>query len=104
MTLDNFIKKVQKMAYPQALDKTYEGACPCFWVKVTIDEEPVNIHGHCWRVCKYCSFNGIHVTSKLPMSKLKKLAKAFKKQLDAQNWYSKYEIQYYKEEEAPYND
>jgi len=95
MTTEELINKVKKMDYPQELDKSYEGSCPCFWYKPIIDGRKIEIHGHCWRTnidgCN-CSFNGLHITGSLSVAKLTKIAKTFKKQLDKQNWYSSYQL------------
>jgi hypothetical protein len=99
MTKEELIKKVKDLDYPQQLDKGYEGSCPCFWYHPTIDGKRVSIHGHCWRTtgdnmvgsCK-CAYNGLHITGKLPEKDLLEIAKAFKRQLDKQKWYSEWDI------------
>ena len=101
MKLETFITKVKNYdGYIQKLlDKSYDGACPCFWSTKIIDGYKVEIHGHCWRTCpdylegkNYCTNNGLHLKSKMPRKDLMKLAKALKKSLDAQEWYSPYQI------------
>lgn len=92
MTTQELIELVEKMDYPQQLDTDYEGSCPCFWYTPIVDGHKLQIHGHCWRTCNECLYNGIHVSGCLTEKDLRKIAKAFKKQLDKQEWYSKYEI------------
>ena len=100
MKFQDLIDKVLKMDYPQELDKKWNGECPCFWCNPIINGHRIKIHGHCWRTtdngkrggCK-CLNNGLHITGKLPKKDLMKLAKAFKKKLDRQQWYSIWEIE-----------
>lgn len=99
MTSEKLIAKVKTMYYPQQLDKTYDGGCPCFWYKPVVEGKRISIHGHCWRTtdngivdgCK-CAYNGLHISGKLPENILTKIGKAFKKQLDLQGWYSDWEL------------
>ncbi len=101
MKSKDLIDKVGKMDYPQKLEKGWEGFCPCFNYNPTVNGKKVSIHGHCWRTtnngtiggCE-CSFNGLHIKSKPPIKDLKEIAKALKKQLDAQKWNSEWEVVY----------
>jgi len=72
--------------------KEYEGGCPCFDCELIVNGVTVSVNGHCWRVCKECAYNGLHITGALPEKDLLKIGKAFKRQLDKQKWYSKYEL------------
>lgn len=92
MKIEYLINKVSKMDYPQKLSKEYDGGCPCFYYYPIVDGVKIEIHGHCWRTCQECAYNGLHITGKLPRKDLMKIAKVFKKQLDAQEWYSPYEL------------
>jgi hypothetical protein len=74
------IKKVSKLYYPQELEKGWESSCPCFYYNPTVDGKRLTIHGHCWRTTD----NG---------KDLMDIAKAFKKQLDKQKWYSKWDLE-----------
>ena len=74
------------------LDKKHDGECPCFWATKVIDGKKISIHGHCWRVCMECSYNGLHVSGKLLKKDLMRIARALKRKLDKQKWYSPYEI------------
>jgi hypothetical protein len=99
MNIAELIKKIETMDYPQHLDKGYEGSCPCFYYNPTVEGKRLVIHGHCWRTtvnsviggCK-CEYNGVHISGKLPKKDLLKIGKAFKKQLDAQKWYSEWDL------------
>jgi hypothetical protein len=99
MKLQTLIDKIENMDYPQKLEKDWSGSCPCFWYSPMIEGVRVSIHGHCWRTtdnsliggCK-CAYNGFHIKGKLPRKDLLRLAKALKKQLDAQEWYSPWEF------------
>lgn len=99
MKSKDLINKVLTMDYPQKLEKGWEGACPCFYYSPTIDGKKISIHGHCWRTTDNgktggcdCSHNGLHIKGNLPKAILLKIGKAFKKQLDKQEWYSKWEL------------
>ncbi len=99
MKLDTFIKKINDtdcFGIQSLLDKKNSGSCPCFWATKTIDGKRVSIHGHCWRVCRECNHNGLHITGEFPKKDLMKIAKALKKKLDEQEWYSEYEIHFKK--------
>lgn len=73
-------------------DEGYEGSCPCFWGSTRIGKYKVKWHGHCWRTCQDCASQGIHIDGKLPLNELWRIARAFKRKLDAQHWYGLYEI------------
>jgi len=92
MEIKELIDKVEAMDYPQKLDKSYDGSCPCFCYSPIIKGKRVKIEGHCWRACTKCNYNGLHIKGNLPEKDLMRIAKAFKKQLDKQKWYSDYEI------------
>ena len=99
MKIEELINKVSEMDYPQSLEKGWESSCPCFYYRPTIDGKRLTIHGHCWRTtgngrldgCK-CAYNGLHIKGNLPDKDLMRIAKAFKKQLDKQKWYSEWDI------------
>lgn len=92
MLKKDFIKKVKKMDYPQHLDKSFDGSCPCFWASPIVDKYRIELYGHCWRTCLKCSYNGLHFKSKMPIKDLNIIIKVLKKQLDNQKWYSKYKL------------
>ena len=92
MTIQELIDKVKTMDYPQQLDKGYGGECPCFWYYPIINGKRIEIHGHCWRTCKKCAYNGLHISGKLPLTALTRIAKAFKVKLDRQKWHGDYDL------------
>ncbi|GEM_PF-3282544 len=102
MTINDLIKEVESLDewdVQKHFDKDYDGGCPCFWSRRKVDGRMIEIHGHCWRTtgdgirgsCN-CAYNGLHVTGKLPRKDLMKIARAFKKKLDKQEWYSPYDL------------
>lgn len=76
-----------------ALDKDYEGHCPCFYHKKKIGKSWVIIQAHCWRTtinsmidgCD-CPYAGVHISGKLPKKDLEKIGKAVKKKLVELDW------------------
>jgi hypothetical protein len=99
MTLQSLLKRIMKLDYPQELDKSYDGSCPCFWYEVRINDKYLKIHGHCWRTCEnmhkkkdYCAYNGLHVESNLDKKELDSIIQTLKKKLDKEEWYSDYEV------------
>jgi hypothetical protein len=103
MKTDTLIKEINKfeLNIQKYFDKKFDGACPCFWGRKSVEGYYITLHGHCWRTtgnslvggCK-CSFNGLHIKSKMPLKKLKPIIKAIKEQLDSQKWYSEWEVVY----------
>lgn len=103
MKVGDIVEKVKSMDYPQKLEKKWDCSCPCFYYEPVINGHKTSIHGHCWRTTKDgiigscdCAYNGLHIKSKLPKKDQVKIAKAFKKQLDMQKWYSPWDVRYEK--------
>lgn len=94
-TIDELIKEIKSLDYydiQRHFDPGNDGGCPCFWCDLKVEGKKIEIHGHCWRTCQECAFNGLHVTGALSVPKLTRIAKAFKSKLDKQKWYSKYDL------------
>ena len=76
-----------------ALDRKYEGACPCFWHKKKVDGKYIQVRGHCWRTtvnamvdgCS-CQYSGIHLRGDFTRAELMRVGKAIKQQLDELGW------------------
>lgn len=75
---------------PQTLDPEYDGGCPCFSIETA---DGVCISGHCWRVCRDCPGEGVHVWNTTDRELADALGEVLKARLDAQEWYGEYTVQ-----------
>lgn len=100
--MQKLIKQILKHGHPiqRLLDKSFSGSCPCFSARLKINGHYLNLYGHCWRSCsgmdksKWCEFNGLHIKTKLTKKEIAPLIKAIVKELDEQEWYSKWKVVY----------
>jgi len=90
MNVKTFADKVKLMNRPQMLDKDYSGACPCFSYSRTLKGKRIHIRGRCWRTSDYGQ--DLYVWGEFQPEELKLVGEAFKKMLDAQEWYGPYTL------------
>jgi len=91
------IKQLEPYEMQEFIDKKFGGSCPCFWGRLKVGGHYIGLHGHCWRSEEdggNCPYNGLHIRSKLPKKEIEPLIKAIVKKLNAQKWYSKWDIVY----------
>lgn len=81
---------ISEMYYPQGLDEDYDGSCPCFRAHFTIGGQEIHVAGYCWRVSRDPERQDLYVWGDAPMGVKRVIARALKKQLDAQEWYAPY--------------
>jgi hypothetical protein len=91
MTKKELIDKIDKLiqthdgyGVQDLLSSDYDGACPCFWSDIELDDAKFKCHGRCWRV----SENG----QDLHYSGDKEIAEKVKEALDYQKWYQNYTL------------
>lgn len=92
MNEEELLAKLEEEHYAQRLGSKggFDGGCPCATVKLKVDGHDFCFRSRCWRVSH--NVQDLYVWGDHP--KLKKLAEAVKKNLDAQEWYNPYTIIY----------
>ena len=89
MSIEALISQLKEEHYGQKIyDPDFEGTCPCADGDVIVDNYPVHFWSRCWRVSD--NAQDLYVFTDHP--KIKTIAKAVKKNLDAQEWYNPYTI------------